>query len=130
MSLLIGLWIYDELSFDRYHKNHSRVGQVLATQTFNDEIETDASIVVPMGAAFRAQYAGEFKKIALTSWNLPHVLSVGERKISQSGMWAEPDLPALLSLELRGELNALKDPSSLMLSQSVAKALCPLSVAP
>jgi putative ABC transport system permease protein len=123
VSLLIGLWIYDELSFDRYHKNHSRVGQVLATQSFNNEIETDASIVVPMGAAFRTQYAGEFKRVALTSWNLPHVLSVGEKKISQNGMWAEPDLPALLSLDLQGEINALNDPSSLMLSQSVAKAL-------
>lgn len=123
VALLIGLWIYDELSFDRYHKNHSRVGQVLATQVFNDEIETDASIVVPMGAAFRTQYASEFKKVALSSWNLPHILSVGDRKISQSGMWAEPDLPALLSLDVRGEAEALKDPSSLMLSQSVAKAL-------
>jgi putative ABC transport system permease protein len=123
VSLLIGLWIYDELSYDRYHQNHSRVGQVLATQSFNDEIETDASIVVPMGAAFRTQYANEFKRVALTSWNLPHVLSVGERKISQSGMWAERDLPALLSLDLRGDVNALTDPSSLILSQSVAKAL-------
>lgn len=123
VALLIGLWIYDELSFDRYHKNHSRVGQVLATQDFNDEVGTDASIVVPMGAAFRTQYASEFKKVALSSWNLPHILSVGERKISQSGMWAEPDLPALLGLDIRGESDGLKDPSSLILSQSVAKAL-------
>jgi putative ABC transport system permease protein len=123
VALLIGLWIYDELSFDRYHKNHSRVGQVFATQDFNNEIETDASIVVPMGAAFRTQYASEFKKVALASWNLSHVLSVGERRISQTGMWAESDLPALLSLDLRGDVNALNDPSSLILSQSVAKAL-------
>ena len=75
VSLLIGLWIYDELSFDQYHKNHSRVGQVLATQTFNGEPETDASIVVPMGAAFRSQYASEFKRVALSSWNLPHAAS-------------------------------------------------------
>ncbi|RYG50720.1 MAG: FtsX-like permease family protein, partial [Chitinophagaceae bacterium] len=123
VALLIGLWIYDEVSFDRYHKNHSRVGQVLATQNFNDVIETNASIVVPMGPAFRTQYANEFKRVALSSWNLPHILSVGGTKISQSGMWAEPDLPVLLSLDVRGEAEALKDPSSLMLSKSVAKAL-------
>jgi putative ABC transport system permease protein len=121
--LLIGIWIHDEISFDRYHKNYSRVGQVLATQVFNDEIETDASIVVPMGNAFRTRYGNLFKQVALSSWNMPHVLAAGERKISQKGMWAEPGLPSILSLELTGDADPLKDPSSLILSRSVAKAL-------
>ena len=123
VALLIGLWIYDELSFDRYHKNHSRVGQVFVTQTFNDKTETVPSIVVPLGNALRTRYASYFKRVALSSWNVPHILSVGEKKISQSGMWAESDLPAVLSLDIRGDVNALADPSFLMLSQSVANAL-------
>ncbi len=123
VTLLIGLWIYDELTFDRYHKDHSRVGQVLTTQAFDDNTETAGSIVVPLGNALRTQYANDFKKVALTSFNGSHILSVGEKKISQYGIWSEPDLPAILSLKLRGDANSLKDPSSLMLSQSVANAL-------
>jgi putative ABC transport system permease protein len=123
VALLISLWVYDELSFDRYHINHSRVGQVFATQTFNDKISTDPSIVVPLGNALRARFGSYFKRVALASWNTPHILAVGEKKISQRGMWAEPDLPAVLSLNIRGDANALADPSSLLLSQSVAKAL-------
>jgi putative ABC transport system permease protein len=123
VALLIGLWVYDELSFDRYHINHSRVGQVFTTQTFNDKIETDRSIVVPLGNALRTHFGSYFKRVALTSWNTPHILAVGEKKISQRGMWAESDLPAVLSLHIRGDANALADPSSLLLSQSVAKAL-------
>ncbi|MCS3795041.1 ABC transporter permease [Niastella sp. OAS944] len=123
VALLIGLWIYDEISFDRYHKNHSRVGQVFVSQAFNNKYETDASIVVPLGNALRTNFANDFKRVALSSWNTPHILAVGEKKISRSGMWAETDLPAILSLNIRGNINALTDPSSLILSQSVAKAL-------
>ena len=123
VSMLIGLWIYDELSFDHYHKNHSRVGQVFTTQTFNDETETDRSIVVPLGNALRTGYASDFKKVALSSWNTSHILSVGETKVSQTGMWAEHDLPAILSLDMQGDIDALKDPSSILLSQSVSKAI-------
>lgn len=28
VALLIGLWIWDELSFDRYHQNYDRIAQV------------------------------------------------------------------------------------------------------
>lgn len=123
VTLLIGLWIRDEMTFDKYHKNYSRVGQVLTTQTFNSQTETTPSIVVPLGNALRTSYANVFKQVALSSWNTPHILAVGEKKISQSGMWAEPGLPAILSLDLRGDANALKDPSSLILSQSLARSL-------
>jgi putative ABC transport system permease protein len=123
VALLIGLWIYDEISFDRYHKNHSRVGQVFVSQAFNNKYETDASIVVPLGNALRTSFASDFKRVALSSWNAPHILSVGEKKISRSGMWAESDLPAILSLDIRGQVDALTDPSTLILSQTVAKTL-------
>src|ERR1044072_3056647 len=104
VALLIGLWIYDEISFDRYHKNHSRVGQVFVSQAFNNKYETDASIVVPLGNALRTNFANDFKRVALSSWNTPHILAVGEKKISRSGMWAETDLPAILSLNIRGNI--------------------------
>lgn len=74
VALLIGLWIYDEISFDRYHKNHSRVGQVFVSQDFNNKYETDASIVVPLGNALRTSFASDFKRVALSSWNAPHKL--------------------------------------------------------
>lgn len=123
VSMLIGLWIYDEVTFDTYHKNHASVGQVMTTQTFDDKTSTEGSIVVPLGNALRTTYAATFKHVALCSWNKPHILSAGEKKISQSGMWAERDLPTIFSLDLQGDADPLKDPSSLVLAKSVAKAL-------
>ena len=37
IALLIGLWIWDELSFDKYHKNHDRLAQVMLNQTMKGE---------------------------------------------------------------------------------------------
>ena len=28
VALLIGLWVYDELSFNKNHKNYDRIGQI------------------------------------------------------------------------------------------------------
>src|SRR5678816_536050 len=29
VALLIGLWIYDELSFNKYHQNYERIAQIM-----------------------------------------------------------------------------------------------------
>ncbi|WP_183567611.1 ABC transporter permease [Mucilaginibacter sp. SP1R1] len=123
IAMLIGLWIWDELSFDKYHQSYERVGQVMVTQTANGETGTYPSIVVPLSNELRTKYAGDFKLTALT-WESAHILAVGDKKISQNGMWAESDLPAILSLVMvKGNYTGFNDPSSMVISQSVARAL-------
>jgi putative ABC transport system permease protein len=41
--MLIGFWIYDEVTFDTYHSHHSELAQLMTTQTFNGETGTDSS---------------------------------------------------------------------------------------
>src|SRR5580692_7960606 len=97
VAMLIGLWIWDELSFDKYHQNYERIGQLMATQTANGQTITFGATVVPLSAELHTKYAADFKRVALT-WDGTHILAVGDRKISQHGMWTEPGLPAMLSL--------------------------------
>ncbi|WP_439695754.1 ABC transporter permease [Mucilaginibacter sp. AW1-7] len=123
VAMVIGLWIWDELSFDKYHQNYNHIAQLMTTQTANGETVTFGSTVVPLSAELRTKYAGDFKLTALT-WEGTHILAVGDKKISQNGMWAEPDLPAILSLRMiKGSYANFNDPSSFVLSQSVAIAL-------
>lgn len=123
VAMLIGLWIWDELSFDKYHQNYYHVAQVMTTQTANGETITFGSTVVPLSAELRTKYSSDFKLTALT-WESTHILAVGDKKISQNGMWAEPGLPSILSLKMiKGSYANFKDPSSFVLSQSVAIAL-------
>jgi ABC-type antimicrobial peptide transport system permease subunit len=123
VAMVIGLWIWDELSFDKYHQNYNHIAQLMTTQTANGETVTFGSTVVPLSAELRTKYAGDFKLTALT-WEGTHILAVGDKKISQNGMWAEPDLPAILSLRMiKGSYANFNDPSSFVLSQSVAITL-------
>lgn len=123
VALLIGLWIWDELSFNHYHRNHNRLAYVMSTQTYNGVTETFPNIVVPLENELRTKYAGDFKKLSLT-WNSTNILAAGDKKISASGKWAQPDLPEMLTLTMqKGTLESFKDPSTLLLSQSLATAL-------
>ena len=124
VAILIALWIWDELSFDNYYKNHPTIAQVMTTQTFNGETGTGPAVAMPLGIELRNKYGSDFKAVSMASWNFGHILGVGEKKISASGMWVEPVFPTMFSLNmLKGNINGLKDPSAILLNASTAKSL-------
>jgi putative ABC transport system permease protein len=122
VAMLIGLWIWDELSFDKYNKNYDRVAHVMQNQNFNGEIATWQTMPYPMGDALRASYGSYFKHVVMTSWDQPSLITAGEKKLVKTGKFVEPGGPDLLGLTmLRGSLDGLKNPGSILLSESVAK---------
>lgn len=125
VAMLIGLWIWDELTYDHYHKNHDRIAQVMTTSTGNGgELNTSSGVASPLGNELRTKYGTDFKNIAMASSNQSRVLSIDDKKISAQGMWVEANFPSMLTLKmLKGNINGLKDPSSVLLSASVAKSL-------
>src|SRR4051812_25872009 len=95
----------------------------MTTQTSNNQKGTFGAAVVTLGNELRSKYGNNFKLTALSSGGT-HVLTAGETKISQQGMWAEPSLPAMLSLVMiKGHYSVFKDPSSMLLSAATANAL-------
>ncbi|HEY2721567.1 MAG TPA: ABC transporter permease, partial [Chitinophagaceae bacterium] len=65
VAILIGLWIYDELSFDRNIKNHDRVAQVIQNVTNNGEVQTWMTLPYPLADELRKNYGSDFKHIAM-----------------------------------------------------------------
>ena len=123
VALLIGLWIWDELSFDHYHDNHSRLARLMTTQTFDDETGTYPNICVPLEEELRSKHPSDYKRLSLI-WNSTNILAVGDKKISQPGIWSQSDLPEMLTLKMnKGSRAAFNDPSAILLSQSTATAL-------
>ncbi|WP_291193828.1 ABC transporter permease [Dyadobacter sp.] len=123
VAILIGLWIYDELSFDKHFENHDRIAQVWQHQTFNGHVGTQTSLPFPIGDEIRRNYGADFKYVIMTSSNSKHILATGDRKFNKNGAYIEPDAPEMLSLRMiHGTRAGLKDPYSIMLSESVAKA--------
>src|SRR5665213_2205105 len=124
VAILIALWIWDELSFNHYHANHKKLAQVMTTQTFNGETGTGPAVAMPLGMELRSKYGSDFKAVSMASWNFGHILGVGDKKISADGMSVEPVFPGMLTLNmLKGNRNGLADPSSILISGSVAKSL-------
>lgn len=124
VAMLIGLWVYDELSFDKYHKNYDRIAQVMQHVNFNGKVETQNANPGLMGPELRAKYGSNFKYVTQASWTGGHLLSIGDKHINKTGIFFEPDAPEMLSLEmLKGSRAGLKDPYSIMLSASAAEAI-------
>src|SRR5476651_377861 len=124
VAMMIGLWIWDELSFDKYHQNYNSIAMVMQNKTVNGSINSDETIPLPLDAALRKNYGSDFKHIVLASWTDPHVLNFGSKNISFKGNFMSPDAPEMFSVNMiTGDRGGLKDKSSILLSGSAAKAL-------
>lgn len=124
VAMLIGLWIWNELSFDKYHENYDRIAQVMQERTNNGIINTGVAIPQPLATALQKNYGSDFKYIIMSSWTDPHILAAGDKKVSYTGNFMEPAAPEMFTLKmLKGTRNGLSDPSSILISSSVANAL-------
>ena len=124
VAMLIALWIYDELSFNKYHKNYSRIARVMRQETWKGEKWTGAYNPLPVSGELRASFAGDFDHVATSTWTEEHILAFGENSFNQTGNFMEKDGPEILTLEmLRGTRVGLKEINSILLSESSAKKL-------
>ncbi|HKO82307.1 MAG TPA: ABC transporter permease [Chitinophagaceae bacterium] len=123
VAMLIGLWVWDELSFDKYHKNYDRIGQVWQFVKFDVEKASYNSVPIPLAEEFRTKYP-DFKSASVATYNRTTVLGTGDKKISRTGMYTEPRFPEMMTVKmLSGTRTGLKDLNSILLSESLAKVL-------
>ncbi|MCB9282333.1 MAG: ABC transporter permease [Lewinellaceae bacterium] len=123
VAILIGLWIWDEMTYDTYHEHYNRIAQVMQHQTYNGEIGSQVANPAVMGAEIRNNYGSDFKYVLQASWNFNHTLAYGDKKLLKPGSYFEPQAADMLSLKmLAGTRDGLKDPNSILLSESVAKS--------
>lgn len=125
VSLLIGMWIWDELTYNQYHKNYDHLAQVWQHNEYNGVKGSQTANPYLMAEEIRNNFGDDFKYVLQSTWNFGRVLAVGENKFNKSGMYWEPQVLDMLSIKLlKGSPDiALKDPYSILLSESVAKAL-------
>jgi len=66
VTILIGLWIWDEVSFDKSNPHYDRIAQVLSKATMNGSVNTFPTLPVPEADVLRQDYGSDF-----TSFPLP-----------------------------------------------------------
>ena len=123
VTLIIGLWMNDELTRDKYFKNKDKIAQVFQSQTFNGNVGTGPAIPLPLEPALRNEYGDNFKHIMMCSWTQSSYVRYEENSLSRTGNYMQPNAPDLLNLEIiKGDRNGLQELNSIMISKSTADA--------
>ena len=124
VTVMISLWIIDELSFNNYFENHDSIAQVYQSQTFNGEIGTGQALPRPIENLLREEYGSNFKHVSMSSWNNNMYLKYDDINLSRRGYYMQEPILDILKLNiLKGEKNGLVEKNSIMLSQSTATAI-------
>jgi len=123
VAMLIGLWVWDELSFDRFTPNYDHIAKVVQNVTNNGEVQTWESVPYPLAAELRKSYGSDFKAVVMMAGNGDHIVALGNNRLTRNGGYMEPQGPEIFGLQMiRGSRSALNDPSSILISASTARA--------
>ncbi len=123
-TILIGLWIYDELSYNDHFEDKGTIAQIFQHETSNNETGTGPAIPLPLEFVLRQDHADNFKHIIMSCWEQPSYLKYGETNIYRRGNSMQEGAPEMLSLEiLEGVRDGLNEINSIMISKSTANAL-------
>src|ERR1700739_504099 len=63
VTILIGLWIWDEVSFDKSNPHYDRIAQVMQNGIMNGEVMTWPTLPIPLADVLRQDYGSDFKNV-------------------------------------------------------------------
>jgi predicted permease len=122
-TLLIGLWIRHELSFDKFHADSDRIGMIMKNVTDNDRRNTGSSVPLPLYDALKSSYPEieSISRLITKSYNL----RFNNRILVKPGYFADPAFVEMFSFKWKSgdHTTALNKPASIVLTQSLATAL-------
>jgi putative ABC transport system permease protein len=124
-TLFIYLWVNDELSKDRFHKNSDRIFHVVSNLRFSsDELLTWTITPGPLAEDIREN----IPEVELAVRTMPagsQLFQYGDKGYMERGHYADPDFFDLFSFDMiRGAANKdPKDISSIAISSSLALKL-------
>src|SRR5690242_2777823 len=123
VTLIIGIWVWDELSFDKSFQNYDRIGQAWQFVTFEVEKASYNSMPIPLAEELRSNYP-DIEKSSVATYNRSVILGTSDKKLLKEGMFAEPSFPEMLTLKMiAGSRAGLNDMNSILVSESIAKDL-------
>src|SRR4029079_2087713 len=79
-TLLIFLWVQDELTYNKFHTNYKGIYKILANRDFNIQSFTDENIVLPLAKTIKERLP-QVKNAVVTTHRQPHVLTYGDNKL-------------------------------------------------
>lgn len=118
-TIVISLWVYDEISIDKFHKKGARLHRVLAN-THWDGVATFETVPVPVAAAMKKDIP-EVEQVAVLS-NRTVLISSGNKSFKENGYYSSPDILTMFSFPVLvgSEQTALSSPDRIVITKKMA----------
>ena len=125
-SLMIMLWVQDEMDMDAFHENGPRLYRVMENQHYSGKIETYASTPGILSDNI-VKDIPEIEKASQMLWEEEPLFPVGNTFDNEKGRYFLGDFLNLFSYQLeQGDANAaLKRPDGVVISKKLAKKYFP-----
>ncbi|MEJ2615834.1 MAG: ABC transporter permease [Ignavibacteriaceae bacterium] len=119
-SILILLWIRDEMSYDRFHKNSNEIYRVVANEGVNHKAATTCG---PLAGYLKDNYTDIIKATRYMPYKGSDFKYKNKILKIKNGVFADPDFFEMFSLKfIKGNpKTALSDLSKIVITQSMAK---------
>ncbi len=123
-TLLIYLWVVDELKMDQFHAKSDRLFRVMEHQQYSDHIMTTWSTPGILAETLKEEIP-EIEHAATTTWVNSSTLSIGEHSVKADGFHVGADFFNIFSFDLihGDEDQVLTDKKSIVISQHLAEQL-------
>lgn len=123
-TLLIYLWVMDELSMNKFHANDKNLYQILEHQQYAAELMTTSSTPGILAENLKIDFP-EVKYASENSWINDYTLSVDDHNVKAKGYHGSEDYFMMFSFPLiHGKPEqVLKDQLSMVISRSLAKKI-------
>lgn len=127
VALLIGLWVFNQYSYDRFLPGYQQAYAVKVNYTNqHDGTRTSGTVAIPLADVLRNTIPG-IKYVAETDMDdfQTHDFMVGDKKLLINGGTVAPDFLKIFQYPLvKGNVNSvLKAPYSIVLDESTARSL-------
>ncbi len=126
-ALMIYLWVYDELSVDKFHEKDARLYQVMENQNQSDGINTQENTPGLLAESLTEDMPEVEYATAVTpaEWFGNFTLSVGKKNVKAPGQFAGKDFFAIFSYPLLqgDESQVLADKNAVVISEDLALRL-------
>jgi putative ABC transport system permease protein len=122
--ILIGLWVHDELSFNRSFDRYDRIAMITRQFNYNSIRISLPGSPYTMRDELLAKYPNDFRYVVLSTGIGNHRLVSDSRNYFQNGGFMNAEAADMLSLHmLRGTRAGLKEPAGMLISSTLAKTI-------
>src|SRR5687767_9850239 len=123
-TILIALWVNDELNYNRFHNNYENIYKVIANRDFKNQMFTDHNMVLPLADALQNSFP-QLINATVTTNESPRLLTYGDLKVKKTGLTVNEHFFDVFTWKfIKGTAAAaLNDPHNITLTESAAASI-------